>query len=162
MLAGSIALTAVDKEISKRMSRVEYALVDLLQSYEGQFDVALLDTAPGMSYLSVNSLFYADEVLVPCSMEVLAVEGALRFQKELEQLVGDKPFTVVPTFVDGRVSRTQKILDSLVKLFGDRVTYPVRYSTKLAESPAAGQTIFEYGRKEKVKEDYLRVMGALL
>ena len=162
LLAGSIALTAVDNEISKRMSRVEYALTDLLQPYEGQFDIVILDTAPGMSYLSVNSLFYADEVLVPCSMEVLAVEGALRFQKELEQLVGDKPFIVVPTFVDGRVSRTQKILDSLVNLFGNRVTYPVRYSTKPAESPATEQTIFEYDRKAKVTEDYLRVMGALL
>ena len=162
LLAGSIALMAVDREISKRMSRVEYALEDVLQPYEGRFDVVLLDTAPGMSYLSVNSLFYADELMIPCSMEVLAVEGALRFQKELEELVAGKPFQVVPTFVDNRVSRTKKIIDSLIKIFGDRVTYPVRYSTRLAESPAVGQTIFEYRRKEKVAEDYRRLAGVLL
>ena len=162
LLAGSLGLTAVDREISRRMSRVEYALGDVLRPFENQFDVVLLDTAPGMSYLSVNSLFYADEILVPCSMEVLAVEGALRFQKELEDLVAGKPFQVVPTFVDGRVSRTEKILESLVSIFGERVTYPVRYSTRLAESPAAGQTIFEYRRKEKVADDYRRLVGVLL
>ena len=161
LLGGGKNLIRTEKDISQRMSRVEYTLTDLLKPFDGQYDYAIVDTAPGMSYLSTNALFYADLVLVPVSMEVLALDGALRFQDELKHLVGGKPFMVVPTFVDNRVSRTEKILDSLLNLFENKMLPPVRYSTRLAESPGAGLTIFEYAAKTAVAADYKQLAGVL-
>ena len=47
-----------------------------------------------------------------------------------------------------------QIIEQLQNQFGELVTKPVRFSVRLSEAPAWGQTIYEYAGKEKVSKDY--------
>ena len=157
LLAGSKKLELTIKDISQRTYRVEYVLADALKPYEGKFNYVIVDTSPGFSQLNINVFFYVQEVLVPVSMEVLALDGFKDFLNEIEvigQYTGVEIRYIVPTFYDRRVSKSEEILGQLQKRFGDLVTRPVRYSTRLSEAPAWGQTIYEFAGKEKVSKDY--------
>ena len=139
-------------------------LSEALETIEGRYEYVILDTPPGFSDLSINVLFYADEVIIPVSMEVLAVEGLFNLREELEGIQKYKPLrirAIVPTFVDGRVGKTETILGQLQEAFGKIVTLPIHYSTRFSELPAWGQTIYEYDPKGRGSMDYAKVAGSI-
>ncbi len=156
LLAGSKRLELTIKDISQRTFRVEHVLTDALKGYDN-FDYVIVDTAPGFSQLNINVFFYVQEVCVPVNMEVLSIDGFKDFMNEIEVL---KQYTdvdlkyIIPTFYDRRNSKSDQVMKQLQDRFGDLVTKPVRFSVRLSESPAWGQTIFEYAGKEKVSNDY--------
>ncbi len=156
LLAGGKKLELTIKDISQRTYRVEHVLTDALQAYDN-LDYVIVDTAPGFSQLNINVFFYVQEVCIPVSMEVLSIDGFKDFLDEIEVL---KQYTdielryIVPTFYDRRNSKSGQIMEQLQGHFGELVTKPVRFSVRLSEAPAWGQTIYEYAGKEKVSSDY--------
>ncbi len=165
LLAGSKRLELTIKDISQRQYRIEHVLADTLQAYEDKYDYVIIDTAPGFSQLSINVFFYVQEVLVPVSMEILALDGFKDFSNEIEvinQYTGVEIRYIVPTFYDRRVSKSDEIIEQLQGHFGELVTQPIRYSTRLSEAPAFGKTIFEFSGKEKVSEDYTQLSKVVL
>ena len=125
--------------------------------FNGKYDHVIVDTAPGFSQLNINVFFYVQEIGIPVSMEVLSIDGFKDFMSEIEVL---KQYTdvelryIIPTFYDRRNSKSDQVMEQLQDNFGDLVTKPVRFSVRLSEAPAWGQTIFEYAGKEKVSRDY--------
>jgi chromosome partitioning protein len=163
LLAGSKALGAFSQIQPERRHRREMILSEALEGLN-DYQYVILDTPPGFSDLSVNVLFYADSVIIPVSMEVLAVEGLFNLREELEEIQRYKPIeirAIVPTFVDGRVGKTETILGQLREAFGKVVTLPIHYSTRFSELPAWGQTIYEYDPKGRGSIDYAKVAGAI-
>lgn len=156
LLAGGKKLELTIKDISQRTYRVEHVLTDALQAYN-DFDYVIVDTAPGFSQLNINVFFYVQEIGIPVSMEVLSIDGFKDFMNEIEIL---KEYTdvelryIIPTFYDRRNSKSDQVMEQLQDNFGDLVTKPVRFSVRLSEAPAWGQTIYEYAGKEKVSRDY--------
>ena len=140
-------------------------LSEALKPYNDKFDYVILDTAPGYNELSINVLFYATEVLIPVSMEILAVDGFIEFQREIEdisQYADIEIKYIVPTFVDGRVKKSEKIYNNLIQVFGDKVIFPVHYSVALSEAPAWGKHIFEYEPKSRGALDYAKIAGRIV
>lgn len=164
LLAGSKNLEGVINNISRRDFRVEYVLSDALKPYEGKYDFIILDTAPGFSKLNVNALFYVEEVLIPVSMEALAVDGLVKFMGEVEDIQRYSNIEVryiIPTFYDRRVKKSEEILEQLREHFGDKMTHLVNYSSKLSESTGWGKTIYEYAAGDRTAKDYARIAGAI-
>ena len=163
LYAGTRALAGFSEMQPDRRHRREMILAESLEGLDG-FDYVILDTPPGFSDLSVNVFFYADSITIPVSMEVLAVEGLLSLREEIEELsryTTVKIAAIVPTFVDGRVGKTDTILSALRSEFGELVTFPVHYSTRFSELPAHGKTIYEYEPKGRGSTDYAKVAGAV-
>lgn len=164
LLAGSRRLAGFSELQPERRHRRELILSEALKPIELDYRYIVLDTPPGFSDLSINVLFYADEVIIPVSMEVLAVEGLFNLQQELAGIQQYKALAVkaiVPTFVDGRVGKTETILDNLKQAYADAVTFPVHYSTRFSELAAWGQTIFEYDPNGRGSIDYAKVAGSI-
>ena len=162
LLAGTRKLVGFAKIHPDRSYRRELILAEALEQLSG-YEYVIIDTAPGFSELSVNVLFYVEEVVVPVSMEVLAVEGLVSIQEELEGIARYSPVkirAILPTFVDGRVGKTDVILEGLRKAYTN-VTFPVHYSTRLSELPAHGQTIYEYEPEGRASQEYAKVTGAV-
>ena len=164
LLAGGPELAGSARIIAREAYRSELMLSKALESLDGRYEYVILDTAPGANELAINVLFYAVEVVVPVSMEVLALEGVVRFQEELIRLQEYAPIrlrAIVPTFVDRRVRKSEEILSELRQLFGDLVTFPIRYNVALSEAPAFGATIYEHAPRSAGALDYAKVAGAL-
>jgi chromosome partitioning protein len=162
LLGGGQRLGETKNLIGKKDFGRETALAEALAPYEERFDFAILDTSPGWDVLTVNVLFYATEVLCPVSLEALSVDGFLSFLQGIEPIVQYRRKArerfeiryVLPTFLDGRVKKSAEILAQLGAHFGGNLCEPIRYSVRLSEAPAFGQTIFEYAPKDRGAVDY--------
>jgi chromosome partitioning protein len=164
VISGGEGLSGVKRLISRMDMRSELVLSEALEDLEG-YEFVLLDTAPSWDVLNVNCLFYVDELLIPVSMEVLALQGIGEFLgrvKEVQRyreglLIGG----IIPTFYDGRVRKSAEILEQLKRYFPDALWPWVRYNSKLSEAPGFGQHIFEYAKRSNGAADYARLAERL-
>ena len=130
------------------------------------YDCVILDTAPGWDALTVNTLFYAEEVLAPVSLEVMSLQSLLEFSQSMAAIQQYHPQLVLryilPTFLDRRVRKSEEILQQLSGAFGERLCQPIRYNVRLSEAPGYGQTIYEYAPHSPGAEDYRRLAERVL
>jgi len=164
VIAGGGTLSNAKRLISRRDMRSELVLSEALADLRG-YDFVLVDTAPSWDVLNVNCLFYVEELLIPVSMEVLALQGVGDLLSRVQQVqrYRDDPLTqnIIPTFYDGRVSKSAEILEQLERYFPGAVWPPVRYNVRLSEAPGFGQHIFEYARRSNGAADYARLAQRL-
>ena len=164
VIAGG-SLSGAKRLISRRDMRSELVLSEALEGLEG-YDFVLIDTAPSWDVLNVNCLFYVGELLIPVSMEALALQGVGDLVSRVEQVQQyreDKILqrAIIPTFYVGRVSKSAEILEQLERYFPGEVWPVVRYNVKLSEAPGFGQHIFEYAKRSNGAADYSRLARRL-
>ena len=165
VIAGGGALSGAKRVISRRDMRSELVLSEAFEDLEG-YDFVLLDTAPSWDVLNVNCLFYVEELLIPVSMEALALQGVGDLVGRVEQVQRYREdrvldMSIIPTFYDGRVSKSAEILEQLERYFPGAVWPAVRYNVKLSEAPGFGKHIFEYARRSNGAADYARLAKRL-
>ena len=109
VIAGGGKLSGVKRMISRRDMRSELALSEALEDLRG-YDFVLLDAAPSWDVLNVNCLFYVGEILIPVSMEVLALQGIGDFLGRVKDVQRYRDSLlirgIIPTFYDGRVKKS--------------------------------------------------------
>jgi len=161
LLAGGRSLAGLKRLIDRKDFRGERTLADGLESLDGHYDYIVLDTAPGWDSLTVNVLFYTDEILAPVSMEVLTLTGLIYFQESIASIQEYRPELeikyILPTFYDRRVKKSEEILSQLQAAYPEQLCSPVRYSVRLSEAPGYGQSIYEYAPGTTGAEDYQRL-----
>lgn len=161
VLAGGSKLAGVKRIIARKDFGAERTVSDSLESLEGHYEYAILDTAPGWDSLTINALFYAEDVLAPVSLEILALQGLADFGSNLQAVQSYHQKLslryILPTFLDGRVKKSEEILALLHRHYGDLVCPAIRYNVRLSEAPGHGQTIYEYAPKSPGAEDYARL-----
>ena len=79
MLSGGRSLAGLKRLITQKDFGGEQTLVEALQPIEGIYDYVVMDTAPGWDALTVNVLFYAEDILAPVSLEVMTLQGLMEF-----------------------------------------------------------------------------------
>ena len=127
-----------------------------------EYDFVIVDCAPSMSILTTSALAYADEVVIPISMEYLALVGVrqiidniLRMGKNGREV---RIAAVVPTFYQSNLRKNREILRALRTHFDDRLAEPIRVSVRLSEAPSHRKTIFEYSPHSPGAHDYRRLV----
>lgn len=166
LLAGGKSLAGVKRTIGRKDFGAEQTLAEALLPLEGKFDFVIIDTSPSWDTLTINTLFYAQEVLTPVSLEVLTINSLAEFVKSLEAV---KRFNkhlshkyVLPTFHDGRVKKSIEILDQLKKHFPEQLCESIRYNVRISESAGFGKTIFEFAPNSPGAEDYNKLIKRIL
>ncbi len=166
MLGGGTSLAGLKRLIARKDFGGERTVSEALTPLNDRFDYVVIDTAPGWDALTINALFYADEVLAPVALEVLALQGLLEFTRSvqtIQQYHNDLSLRyVVPTFMDRRVKKSDEILVQLQQYFGESVCDPIRYNVRLSEAPGYGQSIYEYARRSPGAEDYRALTERIL
>ena len=161
LLAGGRSLAGLKRVIARKDFGGERTLAEALSTLEGRYDLVLVDTAPAWDTLAVNALFYANEVLIPVSLEVMALQGMIEFAQSLGSIQQYHPDLVLryilPTFMDRRVKKSEEILRQIQSYYGEQVCDPIRYNVRLSEAPGHGQTIFEYAPRSAGAQDYQRL-----
>jgi chromosome partitioning protein len=166
LLCGGKALSGVKRMIGRKDFGGEQTLTEVLEPIEGEFDYVIIDTSPSWDTLTINALFYASEILTPVSLEVLTINSLLEFSKSLMTVQRfNKNLShryVLPTFLDGRVKKSQEILEQLEQHYKNQLCHPIKYSVRLSESPGFGQTIFEYAKSSTGAKDYQKLVQRIL
>jgi chromosome partitioning protein len=128
-----------------------------------EYDFVIVDCAPSMSILTTSALAYADEIVIPISMEYLALVGVRQIIDNIFRMSArngrDVRITaVVPTFYQVNLRKNREILRALRTHFRDRLTDPIRASVRLSEAPSHRKTIFEYSPRSPGANDYHRLV----
>ncbi len=166
LMPGGRGLAGLKRVIDRKEFGGERTIREALAPLDGRFDYAIVDTAPGWDALAVNALFYADEVLAPVSLEVLALQGLFDFTQNLRSLQQYHERLslryVLPTFFDRRVRKSEEIHRQLQTHYGAQLCQPIRYSVRLSEAPGFGQTIYEYAAGSPGADDYEKLTTKVL
>lgn len=126
----------------------EYVLKEALEELD--YNVCVLDVAPGVDILQMCALVVCDGFLVPVALDHLAVVGARdalssavrlgqRRKAECGAFLG-----ILPTFWERTTKESHEQLQILVEQFGRGSWPPIPLDVKAREAPAYGQTLWEY------------------
>ena len=69
---------------------------------------------------------------------------------------------ILPTFLDGRVKKSQEILEHLHNQYAEKLCAPIRYSVKLSQAAGQGKTIFEYAPRSPGAENYQQLIEKIV
>lgn len=165
LIPSNLDLFKVQQQMVFEMGREEI-FGEVLSCLKG-YDYQILDCAPSLSLLTINAIFYVDEIFVPVSMEVLAMAGARQFMTYLRTISrmlkqSTEVRLLIPSIYDPRRGASRRILKSLKQDFGTRVTHPIWVDTKLSEAPGEGKTIFEYAPRSRGAKDYKKLADLVI
>ncbi|MCA1944804.1 MAG: zinc-ribbon domain-containing protein [Desulfovibrio sp.] len=166
LLSGGKSLAKVKRHITRKDYAGENTLAEALRPIERAFQFIILDTSPSWDSLTVNVLFYAQELLAPISLEVMTIQGLAEFLRNFASLRKHNPAVtlkyLLPVFLSKPSKNSQAILESLEKFYGKYLCTPIRYSPVLAEAPAYGMTVYEYAGRDGVVEDFRELLKDVL
>ena len=127
------------------------------------YDAVVIDTSPAMNLLTYNALLFAEELVVPVGMDLMAVIGArqtLNGVVQVRELWPDRRLellAVLPTFVHNTNHATRATLEALERdpEIGRHVFLPgIRQCIDLNYATASHQTIWEYAPRSRAADDY--------
>jgi chromosome partitioning protein len=75
-----------DAAVLLNVSGREQLLREALAPIRDDYDLALIDTAPGFDLIATNAWVAADEILVPCPPEIYALEGLAKLARHLAEV----------------------------------------------------------------------------
>ena len=148
---------------SSRERRLELALKNLRGC-----DVVICDCSPTINLININAIAYADDVIIPVSMDYLAQAGARQTMQIIDEINAHSTsetgiMGILPTFYDGRTRLSREVLDALRERFDEQVFETViRVNTSLREAPSFNQTIFEYSPMSRGAYDYYQLTEEFL
>ena len=127
------------------------------------YEFAIVDCAPSMSILTSSGLAFAEEVVIPISMEYLALIGVKQLVENILRMTSKnggpvRITAVVPTFYQTNLRKSREILLALERHFGTALADPIRVNVRLSEAPSHGQTVFEYSPRSRGAQDYRRLV----
>lgn len=172
------ALTRLGKNLdiihsNHRLAEVEEALIDKKEKIDIlerrftpklDYDYVIMDCPPSLRFLNQSALFYAKELVVPCSADVLGYDALLKtigflhsFNKKHNRNV--MASSIVPTMYDRRSKICRLYLDKMKQEFTPLlVADPIRMNSKLKEAPGRKSSIFSFASKSTGAEDYWRLV----
>lgn len=146
----------------------ELCLRKVLAPLRTLYDYIIIDCPPALNLLTINALCAADELLVPCTCQFLAVEGLRSLLHLFEQLkhqgLSQVHFMgIVRTLYDDNEALARKISDDLKRSFGAQIfATTIPYSTHISESPALGRPVLLYDRTSLGTKAYVRLAREVL
>jgi len=167
LLPGSLDLANADVTLCSMRGR-EAALARMLERVKPHYDLILLDCAPGMSLLAVNTVFAADALIVPVCPEPLAAEALETLMLALQRvrarlLARSRIIGVVLTSVDSSRKTTREAIERLRAADRDRVLHTeIRWTAALSEAPHARKTIFTLAPRSTSADAFRRLAGEVL
>ena len=146
-----------------RESRLGHALRNLTGC-----DVVICDCSPTINLTNINAMIYADEVIIPVSMDFLAQEGARQTLETVDEINSystsrTEIMGILPTFYDARTRLSKDVLENLHDHFSTKMFNTViRTNTSLREAPSFKRTIFEYSPLSRGAFDYYELTEEFL
>ncbi len=151
-------------------SHCETVMASVLAHLRERYDYILIDCGLKHELLTVNALAASDYCIIPVQAHFLASEGIpdvlelvhsvqARFNPSLK-IAG-----ILLTMYQSRPQLCQSVKAGVKEVYGEAFHVferPIEYSIKLAECPAAGQSIFTYAPKNPAAESYLSLAREVL
>lgn len=162
LLPADFTLAHAAKVHLQRSVSPQYILSEKLADLTG-FDYVILDTPPSLSDLTVNAIFYADDILAPIPLEVMSFDALRAMIGEINtyQEHGGAPISyIMPTLLEGGTRTYKGVMPELEKTYGHIMTPGIRKYQLFRE--LSGETIYEVDPTGKGSYDYAQVVRTVI
>lgn len=140
----------------------EKVMSELLEQLRSRYDYIIIDCGLKHELLTINALAASDYCIVPVQAHFLASEGipeVLELVKSVREKFNPrlKIAGILLTMYQSRPQLCRSVRESVGEIYGETFHVferPIEYSIKVAECPAAGQSIFDYAPKNAAAESY--------
>jgi len=167
IIASHIDLVAIEIELVDKERR-EYMLKESLEEIRDTYDYIIIDCAPSLGLITLNSLVAADSVIIPIQCEYFALEGLGKLLNTIKsiQKIHNKDLDIeglLLTMFDSRLRLSNQVVDEVQKHFSTMVFDTIiRRNTRLGEAPSYGESIIAYDATSKGAVNYLNLANELL
>ena len=140
----------------------EKVMDSLMPFVKDAYDYIIIDCGLKHELLTVNALAASDYCIIPVQSHFLASEGVpdvLDMLRSIKEKFNPRLEVagILLTMYQTRPQLCRSVRESVVDIYGDSYHVferPIEYSIKVAECPAAGQSIFEYAPKNAAADSY--------
>lgn len=140
----------------------ETVMATLLLPLRSAYDYIIIDCGLKHELLTVNALTAADYCIIPVQSHFLASEGipdVLDMVRSVQAKFNPqlKIAGILLTMYQSRPQLCQSVRSGVSEVYGEQFHVferPIEYSIKVAECPAAGQSILSYAPKNAAAESY--------
>ena len=167
IIPAHIDLVAIEIELVDKQDR-EYMLKRAIQEVKKDYDFILIDCAPSLGLITLNSLVAADSVMIPIQCEYFALEGLGKLLNTIKsvQKIHNQELDIeglLLTMFDSRLRLSNQVVDEVRKHFSSMVFDTIiRRNTRLGEAPSYGESIIAYDATSKGAVNYLNLAQELL
>lgn len=167
IIPAHIDLVAIEIELVDKQER-EYMLKKALAEVKDDYDYILIDCAPSLGLITLNSLVAADAVIIPIQCEYFALEGLGKLLNTIKSIQNIHNPTLeieglLLTMFDSRLRLSNQVVDEVRKHFSTMVFETIiRRNIRLGEAPSYGESIITYDATSKGAINYLNLAQELL
>lgn len=167
IIPAHIDLVAIEIELVDKQNR-EYMLKKSLEEIKDDYDYIIIDCAPSLGLITLNSLVAADSVIIPIQCEYFALEGLGKLLNTVKSIqnIHNAELDIeglLLTMFDSRLRLSNQVVDEVRKHFSSMVFDTIiRRNTRLGEAPSYGESIIAYDATSKGAVNYLNLAQELL
>jgi chromosome partitioning protein len=167
LIPAHIDLVAIEIELVDKQDR-EYMLRKALVEIKDDYDYILIDCAPSLGLITLNSLVAADSVIIPIQCEYFALEGLGKLLNTIKsiQRIHNPDLDIeglLLTMFDSRLRLSNQVVDEVRKHFSSMVFDTIiRRNTRLGEAPSYGESIIAYDATSKGAVNYLNLAQEII
>lgn len=139
----------------------------LMNSFFQDYEYAIVDSPPSFGFLTLNSMYAADTILVPIDLSYFSFNGinnVYRVTSLLNAEIGRDPsIYFVMNIYDSRSNFAKQLRDEAEKRIGPYLLPTrIRSSVRLREAAREGKTIFEYDPKSTAALDFYNLTSEIV
>ena len=167
LIPAHIDLVAIEIELVDKQER-EYMLKKALEDIKDDYDYILIDCAPSLGLITLNSLVAADSVVIPIQCEYFALEGLGKLLNTIKsvQKIHNPDLEIeglLLTMFDSRLRLSNQVVDEVRKHFSSMVFETIVHrNIRLSEAPSYGESIISYDATSKGAVNYLNLANEIL
>ena len=167
IIPAHIDLVAIEIELVDKHER-EYMLKKALQDVKDDYDYILIDCAPSLGLITLNSLVAADAVIIPIQCEYFALEGLGKLLNTIKsvQKIHNPTLDIeglLLTMFDSRLRLSNQVVEEVRKHFSSMVFDTIVHrNIRLSEAPSYGESIISYDATSKGAVNYLNLANEIL
>ncbi len=167
LIPAHIDLVATEIELVDKPQR-EYMLRTALSEIKDDYDYILIDCAPSLGLITLNSLVAADSVVIPIQCEYFALEGLGKLLNTIKsvQKIHNTNLNIeglLLTMYDSRLRLSNQVVEEVKKHFSSMVFKTIIHrNIRLSEAPSYGESIISYDATSKGAENYIHLANEII
>jgi chromosome partitioning protein len=167
LLPAHIDLVGAEIEMINLPNR-ETKMRNVIAKIKDDYEFIIIDCAPSLGLITINSLTAADSVIIPVQCEYFALEGLGKLLNTIKIVKSHlNPELIIEgillTMYDARLRLANQVIEDVKQHFQDLVFETVVYrNIKLSEAPSYGESIIMYDADSKGAHNYLNLAREIL
>ncbi len=161
IIPADITLSGMEAKMLYAINR-ECILKNILKDFKDDYDYILIDCLPSLGVLAVNALVSADSIIIPVQAQYLSLRGMEQLFETVNEIKGQlnpnlEIEGILLTMYNGSTTLSKEVSETIKEMYGNQIKVfenVIRISTKVAEAPSQGISIFKYNPTGKAAISY--------